>query len=397
VHLRNTVVLAFVVVALSCRSAGESSSRWGANAGNFDKAALLRAFGECALGTYKDFVPTADVLAEAAAKNDAERTVESRVAARAAWTKAMEVWQRAELFQFGPAASKGKDHPGGANLRIEIDAWPLVGRCLIEQTLASKGYEAADFATTSLVNVRTLSAAEYLLFYEGTDNACPPVAAINAQGQWALLGPDEISRRKAAYALVVVRDVAARARQLADAWDPGKGNFLGELTNAGRGVYPSQQIAFNGVSDAAFYLGHEVKHLKLGLPAGFTVECASAPCPENVESPWAKRSKAHLRANLRGYEQLLQGCADPSAPGFDDLLRAVGAEGVAKKLADEVAADHKALDALGEPTLEDDIKKNSPGVKALFEALRQTEITMKTELISVLDLEPPPASGSDND
>jgi uncharacterized protein len=397
-------------IALSCRARsgddgrGPSASPTSSfpadeiDAGTFDKARLLRAFGECALGTYREFATVARDLDAAARAADADA---SKLAdARTAWTRAMDVWQRAEVFQFGPAAMTGA--PGARDMRDPIYAWPLTGRCAIEQTLTDKVYEVPDFASLALVSTRTLGTLEYLLFYSATDNACAPTDPINAQGKWAALGPAEIARRKAAYARVLAADVAVRAQRLVDAWDPAKEAFLTTLATAPNATFSSQQMAFNAVSDAMFYLDDQMKNMKIGVPAGLIVDCASPPCLDRVESPYAKRSKEHMRANLAAYEQLVRGCGAGTGSGgdglgFDDLLAAVGAPHVTEKLVGTVTNARAALDALKEPTFEEDIQKNPAGVRALFDALRANAVVMKSDFVTVLDLEIPKTVVGDND
>jgi predicted lipoprotein len=397
--------LGLFAVALSCRSRTGADGRGGASsssssgapeldAGAFDKAALLRAFGECAFGTYKEAHAAAGELD--AATRAAETDPTKRIAAQEAWKKTVGIWERAELFQFGPAAMTGS--PGARDMRDPVYAWPVTSRCQIEQSLTDKVYEVADFTSLSLVSTRTLSALEYLLFYEGTDNACAATDAINAEGKWAALGAEEIKKRKATYARVLGADVLARTQKLADAWDPAKDNFLATFAGPPNATFASQQMAFNTVSDAMFYLDDQVKNMKVGKPAGLVPECAAPPCLGDVESPYAKRSKEHLRANLDGYEMLLKGCGPGmTGLGFDDLLAALGAQAVADKVAGTITTTRAALDALTEPTLEEDIQKNPNGVRALFEALRGNASVMKADFVTILDLEIPKKVEGDND
>lgn len=388
-------------VALSCRNRsgddGRSSSSSGEvapDAGGFDKVALLKAFGECAFGTYKQ--ASASAVELDAAVKAAESDPTKRTAAQDAWKKTMAIWERAEMFQFGPAAMTGS--PGARDLRDPVYSWPVTSRCQIENALVDKMYEAADFLTLSLVSTRSLGAMEYLLFYEGVDNACAPTDAINSAGKWAALSPDEIRARRATYARVLGGDVVTRTQKLADAWDPAKDNFLATFAGAPNATFASQQMAFNTVSDAMFYLDDASKNMKVGKPAGLVPECLAPPCLSDVESPYAKRSKEHLRANLEGYEMLLEGCGPGmTGLGFDDYLAAVGAQATADKLAATVTGLHAALDALTEPTFEEDIQKNPNGVKALFDAFRANGAAMKADFVTVLDLEIPKKVEGDND
>ncbi|MCW5837290.1 MAG: imelysin family protein [Labilithrix sp.] len=391
-----------VLCGTSCRSrsgdsGGPSASSGGVDAGSFDKPALLRAIGDCVVADYREFATSTVALDAATATAAADKSEASIEAARAVWKTAMDTWERAELYQFGPAAISTA--PGGRDMRDPIYAWPLVGRCALEQTIVSKAYEAPGWATTALVSTRSLAAAEYLLFYTGADNACPPENEINTSGGWAALGAEELAARRLAYARVVTADVVQRAQALVDAWDPAKGNFLEELATAGRSKsFASEQMAFNAITDAMFYLDLQLKNTKVGVPAGFLPECAAAPCLSSVESPWAKRSKEHIRQNVAGYEKIFRGCGpNGSGLGFDDLLGAVGAESVTAKVEASLAEIHAALDALVEPTFEEDLQKNLAGVQRLFDALRANASVMKAELVTVLDLELPRRAESDND
>lgn len=395
------LALCGALVAVACRDrsgdAGPAPQGNGIDAGTFDKAALLRSFGDCATAEYRTFGTEVALLDAATATAAADKTPASLEAARAAWKTAMNTWQRAELFQFGPAAISTA--PGGRDMRDPIYAWPLLDRCLVEQAIVSKAYEAPNWASAALVSTRSLSAAEYLLFFTGTDNACAPENTINASGSWAALSADELAARKLAYAHAVTKDLVARGQALSDAWDPAKGNFIDELARAGHTKsFTSEQMAFNAVMDAMFYLDLQAKNFKVGKPAGFVPDCVTAPCLASVESPWAKRSKEHLVQNVVGYEKLYRGCGEGGTGlGFDDLLVAVGAEAVAQKVDASLVEIHAALGALTEPTFEDDIQKNLPGVQRLFDALRANAAVMKADVVSVLDLELPKRAEGDND
>ena len=395
--LAAVLVTSFVLAA--CKRGGDdttSSSSGGVDAGGFDKSALLRAFGQCALDTYREVETAAALLDASTARAVTDDSPAASDAARESWRKSIDAWQRAELFGFGPAALTGS--PGGRDLRDPIYAWPLVNRCLIEQQLFDKVYDKPELAT-ALVNTRGLGAAEYLLFYEGSDNACPASASLNSGGGWAALGAAEIATRKRAYARAIAADTLTRSHELVAAWDPARGNFVATLASAGTGqVFVSQQMAFNAVSNAFFYIDDFVKNMKLGKPAGFNPGCAAPPCVADVESPWAHRSKEHLKNNLVGFDRLLRGCsADGSGLGWDDLLTAVGDAALAKRLTDALGVSRGLLDALKEPTLEEDLVKDAAGVKALYDSLRVIVVLLKTEFITVLDLELPKRVEGDND
>ncbi|MDI3287995.1 imelysin family protein [Polyangium sp. 15x6] len=362
--------------------------------GTVTRATLLDAIATCNLELLDALQKAAEELATAAA--DAKTDPAGRAEAQAAWVKTIDLWQRAEPFQFGPGGPTNT--PGGQGLRDTIYSWPLVSRCLVEQNIVSKAYEAPDFGTTALINMRGLAAAEYLLFYTGTDNACSPATSINANGSWAALGADELASRKAAYASSVSTGIAAMAGKLLGAWRPGEGDFATQLRDPGKSgsVYTTEQMALNAVSDAMFHVESHVKDLKLARPLGI-LDCANATCPEAVESHFARRSRPHVRNNLIGFRMLMSGCKDGEGVGFDDVLVALGATALAEKMSADVNAAIAAADAVSTDDLAEAITQDPESVTKLHAAVKRITDSLKTEFVTVLDLELPQAVEGDND
>jgi predicted lipoprotein len=360
------------------------------------RAEVLAAVGTCATALYRDFRAAADELKAATKVAAATPDPQSREAARAAWLKAIGIWEQAEIVRVGPAGPVSL--PGGQGLRDSVYSWPLVSRCLVEQTIVAKTYESPTFPKTALINVRGLAAVEYLLFYEGTDNACSASASINAMGTWAAIDAGELAARKAAYAEVVAADVAEKALALEAAWDPASGNFAAALAGAGGEGSPfeSVSLALNAVSDGLFYIEKEVKDLKLGRPLGL-VDCAAASCPEAVESLYAKRSRDHLRNNIEGFRRVFEGCDEASKGGFDDLLTSVGAGDLASRMKSDIASALAAADAVGNPDIAAALSSDRKSVEALHGAAKAITDALKTEFVTVLDLEIPKVVEGDND
>lgn len=391
------LVLASLSGLVACKEKGGGGTP---DAGGPDtsatRAAVLSASGACVLQTAREFQTAATALETAVAAHAAQPDASTREAARTAFNAAMDAWQVAEVMQVGPAATRSV--PGGAELRDNIYSWPLVSRCAVEEQIVSRGYTAESFPTT-LVTRRGLAALEYLLFYEGADTACPSTSPIVSQGTWAALAGDEREARKRAYASVVATDLKSRAQQLVAAWDPNQGGFTRTLETAGSGnaVYPTSQAALNSVSDALFYVDYEAKDFKLARPMGLR-ECPTATCPEDLESPFAHRSKANLRANVVGFRRLTEGCgANFEGTGFDDLLEASGAGELAARLRERTTALTAALDAMPGQDLAVPLAQNPASVRALYDSVKGVTDVLKTELVTVLDLELPTKVEGDND
>jgi uncharacterized protein len=391
------LVLTALVGLSACREGGaKPDGGTEPGKGEATRAELLKAVSACVQTSAREFQTAAGELKAAAEALVARPEAGTRQAAREAFHQAMEAWQVLELMQVGPAAPRSL--PGGEELRDNIYSWPLVSRCAVEEQLVSRGYEAASFPTT-LVSRRGLDALEYLLFHEGSDTECPPSSVIVADGTWAALPAEEREARKRAYAAVAAAQVRQRADQLVEAWEAGKGDFARTFETAGPGnaVYPSSQAALNSVSDALFYVEETVKDKKLARPLGLR-ECAADTCPELLESRFARRSKQNIAANLVGYRRLAEGCGPGfEGMGFDDLLKAVGTEALAAKLGERVLAAQAALQAVEEAELAQALAQDKASVRAVYDGIKGITDVMKTELVTVLDLELPTAVEGDND
>ncbi len=389
-------LLSLIIVGMACKRAEPPAT--GGDAGTQKappetREATLRGIGVCTAEQAKSFATHASTFAQKTVTLALAPTEDARKEAQAAWVTAIDDWQKLEMMQYGPAAVTTQ--PGGLDLRGSIYVWPLFNRCLIEQQLVSKVYDTG--VSSLLVSSRGMGAAEFLLFYDGADNACGPTAAINTDGTWNALGGAELSARRAAYANAVIVDVASQASKLDAAWDPARGNFVNELANAGRGsaTYKSDQLAFNSLTDALFYVESDVKDMKVARPLGFA-NCEKSSCPEGVESPYAKRSKAHLVNNLAGFRTVFFGCkADGHA--LDDLLIAVGANSLVNNVKSALDEADAAVLALASPDLLTALTDENDKLRAVHAALKKLTDILRTELVSVLDLELPRRVEGDND
>ena len=108
------------------------------------RGALIRSLGQCTLDVYRANLTDATTMQAAVVAHAQAPSSATLQTAQTAWHAAMDRWQEAELLQMGPLAAA--DTPGGLALRDQIYAWPNVNRCLIDQQLIAKTYEAATFA-----------------------------------------------------------------------------------------------------------------------------------------------------------------------------------------------------------------------------------------------------------
>lgn len=397
------LLLIALLLTLSCSS--EPTSNNGVKDESKDvniglRRGILEDIGqEVILPTYEGFALKADALLIAAEgwSKDAQ-SAQAQESAQAAWREAATQWQLAELTQLGPTGLMS-EVAAGEDLRYEIYSWPQTNDCRVDIELAAKSYAQPETFATSRINVRGLDALEYLLFYNGDQNACSTQHPLNAEGTWAAIPTQELAQRRADYAKAAAALLVRDAKRLVNAWSPQGDHYLKELTQAGQGStrYTSTQEAFNAISDAMFYLEKESKDMKLGPPLGLigcTSDCAITP--EKLESRHANASKAHLLANLEAFTLLYQGGPDAQSRGFDDLLRAIGQEALAEAFEADLANAKAALEAI-DGELQEALAQDPDAVVAAFDALRAVVTRFRTEFISVLDLELPQRAEGDND
>ena len=299
------IVVTALVGLSGCKSETKPPVEEGPGKAETTRVELLKAVSSCVQTSAREFQTVAGELKTATAALAAQPGADTRQAAREAFHRAMDAWQVLEMMQIGPAAPRAA--PGGAELRDNIYSWPLVSRCAVEEQLVSRGYESASFPTT-LVSRRGLHALEYLLFYEGRRH--------RVRGQLADRGERNVggaAGRGARGAQARVRGGGGLGREGARGRAGGRvGRGEGELREDVRGGRAGQP----GVRDEpggaelgerrALLRGGVVKDKKLARPLGLR-ECSGDTCPELLESPFARRAKANIAANLVGYRRVTRG------------------------------------------------------------------------------------------
>jgi predicted lipoprotein len=357
----------------------------------FTREALRAAASDCAVYQYCRFEATARELTTKVKLHAEARSEESLIAAQNAWRAAMARFQNVEMFQFGPLASRaesaGRDIYQGQAIRDLIYSWPVTARCRVEEQVATEKYKTQGFDNV-FISARGLYALEYLLFYPGNDSAC---GASTPTGQaYATIDADELVQHKLDYAVAVTADVQARTSGLIETWKPEGGNFRQTFVSASG--YPNDQEALNILAWALVYVEREVKDWKLGIPAGYTT---THPVTE-PETPYAHVGSDNIRANLRGFQSLFQGCGEHGEGlGFDDwLIEAEHAE-LASEIITALANARAAAEVfppLGTATPEQ--------LETMYRAVKALTDLLKSELFgsgSPLNLKLPAGVASDTD
>ncbi len=362
----------------------------------FDRAAMLvHTVADFLVPTYDEFHrDAADLVSalEARCASLASGTQdETQVVAQDAWRAAIDTWERAEAVLIGPAAMDDRA------LRDRVYAWPLMSSCGVDQDVVKRWNQPADYdVAVRLNNVRSLAAIEYLLFSTATTNTCP----VGLPG-WDSLGSD-LPRARCELALAIATDVAAQADLLWRRWDPAGEDYGRQLAAAGtsESSIPSLREAVNQLSDSLFYLDAIVKDMKLGEAAGIadnSCGTVQTPCEREVEHRYADHATAAIRINLRATQAVFSGTMeDVEGLGFEDYLRAVGADDVADVMTATLDQAIAAADALPERFLVA-LESDYDTVVSTYTEVKAFTDELKTRFLTVLSLDIPDDAAGDND
>ena len=323
----------------------------------------------------------------------------ARTAAQTAWRTAMSAVQRAEVMQIGPGAFVTEN--GGKGLRLKIYSFPQFDACAV----LNAAYAAEPQAITDSTPLTTtgMGALEYLLFTDGANVACPVPAGVD--------GP----ARRAQHAARLARRVASVATELRTAWEPSGGNFVAQLATAGAGgmTYSTPQMAMDALSSAIFYFEKQTKDRKLAAPTGFgatdIVECATTSCPELAESKYARVSRDNIRENLFAFRDILTGL--DGGQGLNALMQGVGRADLVARLAAMIQAATTVEASLAVdletavaqiPSRNDCIvaatnRRGPPIVCEYLGRIDDITDTLRTEIVSTLNLRVPDYAAGDND
>jgi predicted lipoprotein len=353
--------------------------------GEFGLPELAGAAADCAIWQYCRAEAGVQRLRDAVRAYAEQPSQENLSEARAAWRAAMARWSAAELFQFGPAASVAFDGYHGRGLRNLIYAWPNDGRCPVEEQLVRRTYLSDGFDAIR-ISARGLTALEYLLFYMGNDTACP--ASSTTAQQWAALDAETIGSRKRDYAHAMAEDLLARVQALHETWKPSGGNFRRTLVTANG--YPDLHEALNVVAWGLVYVEREVKDFKLAPAAGVSM-LVVAP-----EAPYSQTATENLRANLRGFRSLFQGCGpEGEGIGFYTWLQRANHSALADDMLDAWRDAQALADAF--PGFH---QASRAQFEQMYAAVKRLADLLKTEFFgtgSALNLKIPPIIGEDTD
>jgi predicted lipoprotein len=362
------------------------------------RAVLTDIGGNVILPALRDIDATAKSLATATdALAAAPAVASARTQAQAAWRAAMAQVQRGEVLQMGPGAFV--TDPGGRGLRLKIYSFPQFNACNIHN--AAYADQVVDDSTP--LDRTGMGAIEYLLFSDANDPGCPPAGGLDGQA------------KRAQYAARLARRVSEVATQLTAAWEPGGGNFLAQLATAGTGsmTFSSPQIAMDALASAIFYFEKQTKDRKTSAPTGITasevVECVNVSCPELAESRFSRASRDNIRINIATFREVFTGKS--GARGLNALMEGVGraelvtrfmttitqAQQAEASLTTDFETAVAAIPSRNACVMAAANRTGTPDVCRMQGLIDEVTDTLRTEVISTLNLRIPDYAAGDND
>ncbi|RLV60306.1 peptidase M75 [Parashewanella curva] len=323
----------------------------------------------------------------AANNASAENVQTALTTAQNSWTKAIGVWQQAELMQVGPLLAND------AQLRNSIYSWPTVSSCGVDfdvMFFKTGTVNGAPYDITKrTANRRGLDALEYLLFNKNLASSCTTAAPSG----WDNLTDSEKKIARCNFAVEVAKDIKNSADTVVSSWTAHTA-LLKKAGESGSG-FSSEHEAVNRFSDAMFYLDSTTKDIKLAYPLGIAEKnsCGAEACPQDVESKYAHQSIKHIINNLEAFERLLKG---GEGIGFTDYLVNEGDQDTANIMLSDVQKAITSAKAY-QTTLAQALENNSEQVTQTHAEVKKVTDKLKTDFINSLALTLPKTSAGDND
>jgi len=321
---------------------------------------LLTAWGQrVLLASYSEVETRAAELETSAQALCQARSAEALEAARSAWWAARAPWKRAEVFAFGPYSEEPQ------RFGPKMDFWPARPDS-IANTLNGTEPLTAQAAADLGAPAKGFAAIEYLLYQPGVD-----------------VLTEFSNTRRCEYLLAISADLVTQAAALRAAWEPAQGNYLGELTGAGKTSvhYETLQLALGEIVNRMGYTIEYIRDTKLGKPLGTNSD--GTPQPDVAESQFSGRAIEDIRDNLRGIERLYFGDGSPGEAGLEGYLKQRD-RSFAKEMRRELDASFGALDAI-EPLSEAIVSRRSE-VEAAIDRLRSLQRVIQVDIINALAL-----------
>jgi uncharacterized protein len=322
---------------------------------NFDQSAFLSNIANNIITPWYDSLKLqVDALSLAVANFNASPSQQTLDVARSAYRNAGLIWQKAMIFEFGPADE--------VQLRSSLNNFPVFeGRLEYAAQGGKYKLEVDSFSYT-----RGFPAIDYLLYAGAADDA----------GIIALFDTDSNAQIRRNFLTAVMAQIKGKTDAVHSGWATYKSTFIATI-----GVSTGSPISLlvNQLNQ-----NYELfKNNKLGNPVGAKV--SYIPSPDKVEAKHSGLSLDFAMASLHGTYELFMG---KDGSGFDDYIAAGGSEKDGQPLQNVIINQFNtitaSLEALRPETLNGAIQTNFNAVKTAYGQAQNQVVYLKTDLPSVL-------------
>ncbi len=339
----------FVFFVMGCKDPDNSCAT------NFDQTAFLTNIANNIItARYDSLKQEVDALSLAVSDFTASPSQQTLDAARTAYRNAGLIWQKAMIFEFGPAEE--------VQLRATLNNFPVF-ESRLEYAAEGGNY---NLEIDSFSYTRGFPAIDYLLYAGAADDA----------GIITLFDTDSNAQIRRNFLTAVMAQIKSKTDAVHSGWATYKSTFI-----ATTGVSTGSPISLlvNQLNQ-----NYELfKNNKLGNTIGAKVSYIASP--DKVEAKHSGLSLDFALASLYGTYELFMG---KDGSGFDDYIAASGAEKDGQPLQNVIANQFNtitaSLEALRPETLNGAIQNNFNAVKTAYGHAQNQVVYLKTDLASVL-------------
>jgi predicted lipoprotein len=338
---------------------GACSSTNSDNETNFDRAAMLKNYGDnIIVPAFEDMQEATNELKTAAQNFETERTVQQLGNLQNQLKQTRLAWQEVSPFQFGPAES--------ILLRASLNTYP-VDTDKVQNNVSSGDY---SFGTIDSRDATGLPSLGYLLHGVGDTQ----------EEILSMYTADADAENRMTYLLDNITFIKEQVDTATEEWQSSGGDYIGMFLNeenSGTDVGSSLAMLINS------YVQHYEKFLrdgKIGIPAG--VRSAGTPRPMTVEAYYSGYSLELANANLQQIERIFTGA---ESRGLDDNIEALGAGDLSDEIKSQISDAQSALEQLSDP-LSQQIEENNDPVLTAHNELQGLVSLLKADMTSILGI-----------
>jgi len=319
--------------------------------------------------------------------------------AESAYKELVKAVQRVEMHAIGPAA----DNSFSLQYRLNSYMAGPISTCGIDSIAASSNVDISARPSST----RGIRALDYLLFNTDLDHTC--AQQVTATKGWNDLTQSERKSLRCDAAMLVASDLESAASSILKAWQKTDGNYRAEFLEESNTF-----LSLQATTDSMFYLEKGTKDAKVGMPLGIIAACPNLTCPEFVEAPYSGNSLQNVITNLEIWSEMF---SSNSQTGFDahienegwpevsqefksNLIRALDlANSIDESIASQVnsiqseSQETECTNAFSNP---DTTSGNFP-MCTLYGLLKRIVDSLKIDFVTIVNVEIPGGSQSDND